>query len=124
MFKQCVLSDGVALVLPSGPLIFDRNTTSVCVALRVIDNPAPQGDLTIRLGLKIEDSQFRIISNNVTITFLDQPGQCPLSLILILLSLKSTGKECILKAQQSEEYHQGELNGNISACSCYFHSCH
>ena len=77
-------------MLPSGPLILDRNTTSACVALRVIDNPAQQGDLTTRLGLKIEDPQFRITSNNATITFLDQPGQCPLSLILIgiLLSLR------------------------------------
>ena len=62
----------------SGPLIFDTNTTSACVSLRVIDNPAPQGDLTTRLGLKIEDPQFRITSNNSTISFLDQPGQCPL----------------------------------------------
>ena len=91
-------------MLPSGPLILDRNTTSACVALRVIDNPAQQGDLTTRLGLKIEDPQFRITSNNATITFLDQPGQCPLSLILIgiLLSLKSRGKECILKPQQGQ----------------------
>ena len=98
-------------MLPSGPLILDRNTTSACVALRVIDNPAQQGDLTTRLGLKIEDPQFRITSNNATITFLDQPGQCPLSLILILhRNLQPRGKECILKPQQSEEYHQGRLN--------------
>ena len=78
------MTDGVAFELPTGTLLFDRNTTSVCVDLRVIDNPAPQGDLTTRLGLNVEDSQFRIISNNPTITFVDQPGQCPLSLILIL----------------------------------------
>ena len=83
------MTDGVAFELPTRTLLnFDRilciylgvfdNTTSACVSLRVIDNPAQQGDLTTRLGLKIEDPQFRITSNNSTITFLDQPGQCPL----------------------------------------------
>ena len=62
-------------MLPIGPLIFDRNTTSACVFLSVIDNPAPQGDLATRLGLNVKDPQFRIIGNNATITFLDQPGQ-------------------------------------------------
>ena len=67
----CILLAGVALELPTQPLVYNSSQSYDCGLVTIINDTATTGDRTTMLG--IESDQFQISDNIVTaLTVLDE----------------------------------------------------
>ena len=72
-------SDGIAIKLPSTPIMFSIEKTYVCIELALINDKSGQGDHSTSLGVKALDPQFMVTGGVTTITIFDEQGNIFLS---------------------------------------------
>ena len=67
-------ADGSAFDLPITPFTFLSNNSEACLDIRVINDTTAQGNRSVSLGVKSQDSQFLVNGDVTNITFLDEQG--------------------------------------------------
>ena len=67
-------SDGIAIKLPSTPVMFSMEKTYVCIEFTLINDKSGQGDRSTSLGIKALDPQFMVHGGVTTITIFDEQG--------------------------------------------------
>ena len=65
---------GVAFELPSQPLAFAIDTFSVCTDLIIINNATTNADRSALLGVEARLTEFQVMGDITTVTFIDEPG--------------------------------------------------
>ena len=93
----------MAFDLPSQPVSFDRDSVLVCTVLTVINDTTAQGDRSVLLGVEARLSEFQVLGDITTITFLDEQGYCmTLAYTCSIIRLKYSAMNCVLHSSRCD----------------------